>query len=174
LVVKQLPREGAGQIVALVEVGASATKVTITRDDQQLYSREQAFGGSHLTDEIMRVYGMGPDEAESLKRSGTPPDNYEAEILHPFIESMAQEVARAMQFFFTSTPHGELHHIVLAGGAVLAPGVAEIVGQRTNVHTILADPFAGMSISPRIRAKQLAADAPSLMVACGLALRKFD
>jgi type IV pilus assembly protein PilM len=87
---------------------------------------------------------------------------------------MAQEVARAMQFFFTSTPYNEVHHIILAGGAALVPGVAEIVGQRTNINTLLADPFAGMAISPRIRAKQLAADAPSLMVACGLALRKFD
>jgi type IV pilus assembly protein PilM len=174
LVTKQLPREGADQIVALVDVGASAMKITVMKDDQQLYAREQAFGGSQLTDEIMRAYGMGPDEAENLKRSGTPPDNYEAEILHPFIENMAQEVARALQFFFTSTPHNEVHHIILAGGSALIPGVAEIVGQRTNVNTILADPFAGMAIAPRIRAKQLAADAPSLMVACGLALRKFD
>jgi type IV pilus assembly protein PilM len=174
LVIKQLPREGAGQIVALIDVGASAMKITIMKDDQQLYAREQAFGGSQLTDEIMRVYGMGSDEAENLKRSGTPPDNYEAEILHPFIENMAQEVARAMQFFFTSTPFNEVNHIILAGGSALVPGVAEIVGQRTNVNTLLADPFAGMAISPRIRAKQLAADAPSLMVACGLALRKFD
>ena len=174
LVIKQLPQEGAGQIVALVDVGASAMKITIMKDDQQIYVREQAFGGSLLTDEIVRAYGMSPDEAENLKRSGTPPDNYEAEILHPFIENMAQEVARALQFFFTSTPHNEVHHILLAGGSVLVPGVAELVGQRTNVNTLLADPFAGMAISPRIRAKQLAADAPSLMVACGLALRKFD
>ncbi|MDP1610503.1 MAG: pilus assembly protein PilM [Sulfuritalea sp.] len=174
LVTKQLPGEGAGQVVALVDVGASAMKITILKDNQQLYAREQAFGGSQLTDEIMRAYGMGPEEAENLKRSGTPPDNYEAEILHPFIENMAQEVARALQFFFTSTPHNEVHHIILAGGSALIPGVAEIVGERTNVNTILADPFAGMAISPRIRAKQLAADAPSLMVACGLALRKFD
>ena len=174
LVTRQLPREGADQIVALVDVGASAMKVTILKDNQQLYARAQAFGGSQLIDEIMRAYGMGPDEAENLKRSGTPPDNYEAEILHPFIENMAQEVARALQFFFTSTPHNEVHHIILAGGSALIPGVAEIVGQRTNVNTLLADPFAGMAISPRIRAKQLAADAPSLMVACGLALRKFD
>lgn len=174
LVIKQLPREGEGQIVALIDVGASAMKVTIMKDDQQLYSREQAFGGVKLTEEIMRAYGMGPEEAESLKRSGTPPDNYEAEILHPFIEGMAQEVARAIQFFFTSTPYNEVHHIILAGGSALVPGVAEIVGQRTNINTLLADPFAGMAISPRIRAKQLAADAPSLMVACGLALRKFD
>ena len=174
LVTKQLPQEGAGQIVAQVDVGGSAMKVTIMKDDQQLYTREQAFGGSQLTEEIMRAYGIGPEEAENLKRSGTPPDNYEAEILHPFIENLAQEVARALQFFFTSTPHNEVHHIILAGGSVLIPGVAELVGQRTNVNTLLADPFAGMAISPRIRAKQLAADAPSLMVACGLALRKFD
>jgi len=157
-----------------VDVGASAMKITIMKDDQQLYTREQAFGGIRLTEEIMRAYGMGPEEAESLKRSGTPPDNYEAEILHPFIEGLAQEVARAMQFFFTSTPYGEVHYIILAGGSALVPGVAEIVGQRTNINTLLADPFAGMAISPRIRAKQLATDAPSLMVACGLALRKFD
>lgn len=174
LVVKQLPKEGLGQIIALVDVGAAAMKVTIMKDDQQVYAREQAFGGSQLTDEIMRVYGMGADEAENLKRSGTPPDNYEAEILHPFIENLAQEVARALQFFFTSTPFGEVNHIILAGGSALVPGVAEIIAQRTNVNTLLADPFAGMAISPRIRAKQLAADAPSLLVACGLALRKFD
>lgn len=174
LVTKQLPGEGEGQIIALVDVGAAAMKVTIMKDNQQLYSREQAFGGGMLTEEIMRAYGMGPEEAENLKRSGTPPDNYETEILHPFIENLAQEVARALQFFFTSTPHNEVHHIILAGGSALIPGVAEIVGQRTNVNTMLADPFAGMAISPRIRAKQLANDAPSLMVACGLALRKFD
>jgi len=174
LVVKQLPGAGVGQIIALVEVGATAMKVTVMKDDQQLYGREQAFGGAELTDEIMRAYGMGPEEAEALKRSGTPPDNYEAEILHPFIENLAQEVARALQFFFTSTPYNEVHHIILSGGAVLVPGVAEVVTQRTNVNTLLADPFAGMVISPRIRAKQLSADAPSLMIACGLALRKFD
>jgi type IV pilus assembly protein PilM len=174
LVTKQLPGEGVGQIIVLVDVGAAAMKVTILKDNQQLYSREQAFGGGMLTEEIMRAYGMGPEEAENLKRSGTPPDNYETEILHPFIENMAQEVARALQFFFTSTPHNEVHHIILAGGSALIPGVADIVGQRTNVNTILADPFAGMAISPRIRAKQLATDAPSLLVACGLALRKFD
>jgi len=174
LVLKQLPREGQDQIVALVDVGAAATKVTIMRNDQQLYVREQAFGGAQLTEEIMRTYGMSQEEAESLKRSGTPPDNYEAEVLHPFIENMAQEIARALQFFFTSTPYNEVNHIVLAGGSVLIPGAADIVRQRAGVATVLADPFAGMALSPRIRAKQLAADAPSLMVACGLALRKFD
>lgn len=174
LIVKQLPQGGKGQIIALIDIGAAVTKVTIMKDDQQLYGREQAFGGAQLTDEIMRAYGLSADEAESMKHSGTPPDNYAAEILHPFVETLAQEVARALQFFFTSTPHNEVHHIILAGGSALVHGVVESVAQHTSINTLLADPFAGMAISPRIRAKQLAADAPSLMVACGLALRKFD
>lgn len=174
LVVKQLPQGGQGQIIALIDIGAAVTKVTFMKDEQQLYLREQAFGGAQLTDDIMRVYGLSPEAAESMKCSGTPPENYAEEILHPFVASVAGEVARALQFFFTSTPHNEVHHIILAGGSVLIPGVVESVAQHTGVNTLLADPFAGMAISPRIRAKQLAIDAPSLLVACGLALRKFD
>lgn len=174
LVIKQLPGQGRGQIVALIDIGATTTKVTIMKDDQQLYAREQAFGGRELTDAIMRTYGTSMEEAESIKRSNTPPENYAAEVLHPFVESVAQEVTRALQFFFTSTPYNEVNHIVLAGGGVVIPGVVERVAQQTGINTLLADPFSGMAISPRVRAKQLAADAPSLMVACGLALRKFD
>ena len=174
LVISQLPGDGHDQIIALVDVGASAMKVTIMRNDQPLYAREQAFGGGPLTQDIMRAYGMSADEAETLKRSSSPPDNYETELLHPFLENLAQEIARALQFFFTSTPYTEVNHVILAGGSALVPGIAELVGQRTGVNTFLANPFGGMAVSPRVRAKQLIADAPSLLVACGLALRKFD
>ena len=174
LVLQQLPDGGKDQVVLLADVGASATKFLWMKNDQQLYSREQAFGGELLTQEIMRAYGMSPEEAEGVKRSEAPPDNYEAELLHPFLENFAQEVARAQQFFFTSTTYSEVDHNILSGGTSLIKGVAEVVAQRTGVNTLLANPFAGMAVSPRLRAKQLALDAPSLMVACGLALRKFD
>ncbi|MGB4767290.1 MAG: pilus assembly protein PilM [Rugosibacter sp.] len=174
LLLVHLPQGGQEQVVALINVGATVTKVSIMKGDQQLYAREQAFGGAQLTDSIMRVYGVSSAEAEKMKYSDMLPDNYEAEVLHPFVVSMAEEVARALQFFFTSTPHNEVHHIILAGGAVLVAGAAECVKQQTGVNTLLADPFAGMSIAPGVRAKQLSTDAPSLLVACGLALRKFD
>jgi len=130
--------------------------------------------GAQLTDSIARVYGVSPDEAEKMKCSGAHPDNYEAEVLHPFVANMAEEAARALQFFFSSTPHNEVHHIILAGGSVLVPGAAEAVRLQTGVNTLLADPFAGMAIAPGVKARQLAMDALSLLVACGLALRKFD
>jgi type IV pilus assembly protein PilM len=127
-----------------------------------------------LTQEIMRAYGMSFEEAESGKRGQTLPENYEADILRPFLENLALEVSRAMQFFFTSTPFNKLDQIILTGGCAILPGVMDIVADRTQVPTLVANPFAAMAPSSRIKAKQLAADAPSLMVACGLALRRFD
>ena len=173
LVVENL---GAGpdQIIALVDIGANATKVTIMRGGQPVYSREQAFGGSQLTQDIMRAYGMNAEEAELLKRNGPAPENYESELLRPFLDNLALEVSRALQFFFTSTQYNQVHHIVLAGGCAVIPGVDEVVAARTQTDTIVANPFVNMVPSSRVRPKQLVAEAPSLMVACGLALRRFD
>jgi type IV pilus assembly protein PilM len=174
LVRPHLSATGKDQIVALVDIGAVATKVMVLRGDQAVYSREQAFGGGQLTQEIMRAYGMSYEEAESVKRSGSAPENYEPELLRPFIENLALEVSRALQFFFTSTQFNQVHHIVLAGGCAAIAGVDEVVATRTQVPTVVANPFAGMVPSSRIRPRQLMADAPLLMCACGLALRRFD
>lgn len=173
-VASHLPQQGQGQVIALIDIGAAATRMTVMKDNQQLYTREQAFGGAQLTEAIMQTYGVAQEEAEVIKRSAAPPDSYANEVLNPFVETLSQEVTRALQFFFTSTPHNEVHRIILAGGAVVVPGVVQSVVQQTGVDTLLADPFAGMALSSRIRAKQLTANAPSLMVACGLALRRFD
>jgi type IV pilus assembly protein PilM len=162
------------QIVALVDIGANATKVSIMRGGQPVYFREQAFGGGQLTQDIMRAYGMSAEESETLKRNGPAPENYEAELLRPFLDNLALEVSRALQFFFTSTQYNQVHHIVLAGGCAVIPGVDEVVAARTQIDTIIANPFVNMVPSSRVRPKQLVTEAPSLMVACGLALRRFD
>lgn len=174
LVLAQLAAKGDDQIVALVDVGAVATKVMVMRGDQLVYSREQAFGGSQLTQDIMRAYGMSSEEAEAVKRSGSGPENYEPELLRPFVENLALEVSRALQFFFSSTQFSQVHHIVLAGGCAAIPGIDEIVATRTQVPTVIANPFAGMVPSSRIRPRALMTDAPLLLAACGLALRRFD
>lgn len=174
LIQEQFSGSVTEKIFALVDIGANAMKVTVMKGDQQVYNREQAFGGNQLTQDMMRAYGMSYAEAEALKRTGPMPDNYETEILHPFLDNLALEVSRALQFFFTSTQFSEVHHVLLMGGGALLPGVAEVVAERTQIETVLANPFAKMTLSQRVRPKNLLADAPSLMVACGLALRRFD
>lgn len=174
LVIQQLPGGGKDQNVAVVDVGANVMNVTVLRNDQSVYTREQAFGGNQLTQDIISRYGMSAEEAENAKRSGGLPDDYEAEVLRPFMENLSTEVQRALQFFFTSTPYHSVDHILLAGGSAVIAGMDEAVNTRTQVPTSVANPFAAMQTSPRIQLKRLMVDAPSLIVACGLAMRRFD
>jgi len=174
LVVQSLPGGGKDQNVAVVDVGANVMNVTVLRNDQSVYTREQAFGGSQLTQDIVSRYGMSPEEAENAKRTGGLPDDFDTEVLRPFMENLSMEVQRALQFFFTSTQYHSIDHILLAGGSAVIPGLDAIVNTRTQVASSVANPFALMQTSPRVQLKRLMIDAPSLIVACGLAMRRFD
>src|ERR671914_709619 len=173
-VVQALPGGGKDQNVAVVDVGANVMNVAVLRNDQSVYTREQAFGGNQLTQDIVNRYGMTPEEAENAKRSGGLPDDFDAEVLKPFMENLSMEVQRALQFFFTSTQYHAVDHILLAGGSAVIPGLDEVVNTRTQVATSVANPFALMQTSSRVQLKRLMTDAPSLIVACGLAMRRFD
>jgi len=174
LISPTLPASGRDQNIALVDIGAHVTHFYVLRNGQFLFSRDQAFGGNQLTHDIQRAFNLTPDEAESAKKSQGLPDNYDADVLQPFMETLALEVTRALQFFFTSTSYNQVDQIVLAGGCALLPGIDELVAKRAGVATLIANPFANMATSDRIRPRQLAQDAPMLMIACGLALRGFE
>ena len=174
LIQNQLPDKGKDQNVAIIDVGATVMNVNVLRNGQSIYVREQPFGGNQLTQEIQNRFGLSAEEAEAAKRAGGLPDGYELEVLQPFMGMLALEIARALQFFYTSTQYTQVDHILLSGGCASIPGVEEVVAKRTQVDTRIANPFANMALSSKIRPKNLTQDAPSLMVACGLAMRRFD
>lgn len=174
LVARRLPEGGKDRIIALVDVGATMMNVTVLRNDVQVYSREQAFGGNQLTQDIARLFGMSTEEAEAAKRGNALPDNYGSDLLRPFMDSLSLEISRALQFFFTSTQYNQVDHIVLSGGCAVIPGLADVVKGRTQIDTQVANPFAGMTLSAKVRPKALLSDAPALMVACGLAMRRIE
>jgi type IV pilus assembly protein PilM len=168
-----LPNQGVGSIVALFEVGALTTSMQVIRDEEVLYDRDQAFGGAQLTQLIVRQYGFSLEEAESKKRSGELPDDYTTTVLRPFVDSMVQEIARALQFFFTSTPHNKIDCVMLAGGSAALPGLTQAVTKQTTFVCTLVNPFDGMEMGPGVRLSKMTREAPSYLTACGLALRRF-
>jgi type IV pilus assembly protein PilM len=174
LISPALPANGRDQNIAFVDIGAHVTHFYVLRNNQFLFSRDQAFGGNQLTLDIPRAFNLSPEEAESAKKNQGLPENYDADVLQPFMETLALEITRALQFFFTSTSYNQVDQIVLAGGCALLPGIDELVAKRAGVATLIANPFANMATSDRIRPRQLAQDAPMLMIACGLALRGFE
>ncbi|PWF54841.1 pilus assembly protein PilM [Massilia glaciei] len=162
------------QIVALFQIGAQVTHISVMLDGETIYEREQPFGGNQLTQDIVRAYGMSFEEADAKKKSGDLPDNYQAELLTPFLENAALEITRAIQFFYTSTPYTRIDQLFLAGGCAVTPGLLETVASRTKIASAVVSPFKGMQLSPLVREQQLRAEAPAYLVACGLALRRFD
>lgn len=174
LIQGQFPDGGADQLIALIDIGANVMNLSVLKNLQPVYTREGAFGGSQLTQDIARQYGMSYEEAEASKRANNLPENYEVELLRPFLENMALEISRALQFFFTSTQFNRVDHIVLSGGCAAIAGADEAVAARTQVDTIVANPFGNMTLSDKVRAKTLQGDASAMMVACGLAMRRFD
>jgi type IV pilus assembly protein PilM len=169
-----LPNRGEGMILAVFDVGQTTTSLTVVLNGQTIFERDQSFGGNQLTQDIVRLYGLTGEEAEQKKKSGDLPDNYAAELLSPFVDQGATEVARSLQFFYTSTPYTRIDRIFLAGGCAVTAGFAEAVAERTQVPTEIMSPFQGMEIAEDIRERQLRLDAPALMVGCGLAMRRFD
>ena len=170
----QMPDADRAQIVALLQIGSQTTTFSVLVDGDVVYEREQAFGGNQLTQDISRAYGLSFEEAEQKKKSGDLPDGYDQDVLEPFYESVVQEATRAIQFFFTSSPYTRVDHIVLAGGCAILPGLVDVIGSRTKVAASVARPFMGINLSSRIREKQLEQEEQAYLVACGLAMRRFD
>lgn len=173
-VTAQLPKGGQGQIVALFQIGAQVTHVSVMLDGLTIYEREQPFGGNQLTQDAVRAYGLSFEEAEAKKRAGELPDGFDRELMEPFLENATLEVTRAIQFFFTSTPYTHIDHIYLAGGCAVIPNLVDMVAERTKISSSVVSPFKGMQLGSGVREKQLRGEAPSYLVACGLAMRRFD
>lgn len=159
--------------VAVVDIGATMTTLSVLHEGSSVYTREQLFGGRQLVEDIMRLYGMDEPQAyASLSGEGLPV-SYREEALTPFLNAVVQQVSRSLQFFYSSSPYNDVDYLVLAGETASLEGLSELVSEELGIPVLVANPFRDMKVGNKVDTTQLAKDAPSLMVACGLALRSF-
>ena len=170
-IVQDLPGGGMEKITAVMDFGATTLHVNVINNNRSIYTRNHSFGGNQLTEEIQRRYGLSLEEAVQAKKVGGLPDNYQPEILRPFMEAMCQEALRGLQFFYSSSQYDKVDSILLAGGCAQIQGIDELLSNKADLPVDIANPFSSMSLSPKLKAQSLSLDAPSLMVACGLAMR---
>lgn len=171
------PRLAAGReelTIAVVDIGATMTTLSVLHGGKTIYIREQLFGGKQLTEEIQRRYGLSFEEAGRAKKQGGLPDDYDSEVLLPFKEAVVQQVSRSLQFFFAAGQFSDVDCILLAGGTASLPELDRLIQQKIGTPCVVANPFADMSLGSKVNAAALATDAPALMIACGLAMRSFD
>ena len=174
LIARNMAGGGMERTVAIFDIGATTTTLNVMHNSRSVYTRDHTFGGRQLTEEIQRRYGLSYEEAGLAKKQGGLPDNYQTDVLRPFMEALCQEAMRALQFFYSSSPFNSVDQVLLAGGCAQISGIDDLVAARVGVAASVANPFSSMSLASRIKPQMLGADAPSLMISCGLALRGFN
>jgi type IV pilus assembly protein PilM len=155
-------------------VGSDLSRLLILRNGRVVYTRDHPFGGNQLTEEIMRRYDMTPEQANFFMRGEPGPENFEEEVLEPFMLNVVHQISRALQFYSSSAEFSNIRTIYLSGTMASIKGLSEVVEQELGIKSSVADPVAGMELAPSVAVAALNRNSPSLMVATGLALRGFD
>ncbi len=163
----QMPDGGIDRTIAVVDFGASSTTFSVLRNLKVIYTRDFAFGGQQLTEEIMRTYGLSMEEAGRAKKEGGLPGNFQAEVLDPFIDDMTQQVSRSLQFYLASgSGRDQPEKILVCGGCANISGVSDVISSRVGISAEKGDPLGQMKLSSRAKAQAVARDATALLTAC--------
>lgn len=168
-----LPDDAADKVVAIVDIGATMTLFSVTEAGNHIYSRDQIFGGEQYTRSIVSYYNKTFEEAEAAKVKQDLPPNYTFEVLAPFHTILVQQIRRAIQMFQTSSGKEKIDYLIVSGGTAQVEGIQELLSEELGLHTLIANPFADMTVADSIDKEQLDKIAPQFMVATGLALRSF-
>ncbi|KXX65712.1 pilus assembly protein PilM [Marichromatium gracile] len=163
-----------GATVALADVGSATTTLHVLHEGRIVYTREQNFGGQQLRDEVQRRYGFSREQAAQKILDGDVAEGYDIDVLAPFKEALAQQIGRALQFFYSGTSYNRVDRLVISGGVASLPRLDQLVGERLRIPTTIANPFARMTLAPTLDAQALMREAPGMMLALGLALRGVD
>jgi type IV pilus assembly protein PilM len=167
-------KERLNRIEAHCNLGANLLEVLIFHHGKRIFDRTQPVGGRQLEHELMRRSGKTAQEVEQMMRQRSWPIDLLSQVVTPFCDTLAQEIARALQYFFATQSSDHVDGVVLGGGLAALPMLPDAVRQRVAVPVEVADPWKGFHLHPRLRDRLQPVDAPRMIIATGLALRRFE
>lgn len=160
-------------IIGVADLGSSTATLHILRAGQNIYTREQSFGGEQLLDAIAQRTGESREEALHLLSEGTLSPELRKEVLDPFQEGLARQLGRALQFFYSTATSNQVDALWLTGGISAIPGLDHGVAERLGIPVQVADPLAEMSLAADLDLDLVKHGRGAMLVAVGLAMRRF-
>jgi type IV pilus assembly protein PilM len=159
----------SGRTVALIDIGATKSSINILRDNISCFAREVPMGGDDLTQALTRRIGIDSVAAESLKRDPGDQINVVQEAVAQVLEDLGNEINLSFDFFENQFD-GEVHDVLLTGGAVLLPFLEENLEKIFEKRTRVWNPIEGLKVkSDNVDVEALNQFAPQLAIAVGLA-----
>ncbi|MGH8185262.1 MAG: pilus assembly protein PilM, partial [Steroidobacteraceae bacterium] len=164
-----------GQVVVLMNAGASAININILQGDQSVFTRDISMGGNAYSEAVQKELDLPFESAEQLKQ-GIPVDGATFEEAQPVLRAISEnvllEIQKTFDFFKASASSDQIDQIVLSGGASRVDGFREMLQERFSAPVEDFDPFRTITWDARKMGAEAVDLAPTAAVAVGLALRR--
>ncbi len=170
-----------GQIVALLNIGASTTNINILNGNRSVFTRDASFGGNQYTSLLQKELGLTFDQAERVKRGMPLPEGVEPREIEPILDTvsdiLALEIQKTMDFYRATVEDGEsaVQKILISGGGSKLNGLVEFLAKQFEIPVEVFDPFRKIRVDSRgFDPEYMREIVPEMAIAVGLALRGVD
>jgi type IV pilus assembly protein PilM len=164
-----------GQVVVLLNAGASAININVLQGDQSVFTRDVSMGGNAYTEAVQKELDLPFDAAEQLKK-GIPVDGATFEEARPVLRAVTEnvllEIQKTFDFFKATASSEQIDRIMLSGGTSRVDGFREMLQDRFGTPVEAFDPFRTVAWDARKLDGDPAQVASTAAVAVGLALRR--
>src|SRR5712691_8587892 len=172
---------GPGEVVALLNIGASTMNINILNGTRSVFARDASVGGSQDTSLLQKELGLTFEQAEAVKRGYPVPEGIEPRPIQPIIETvsdiLALEIRKTMDFYRATAEESEeaIQKILVSGGGSKLPGLPEYLAKRFEIPVELFDPFREIQVDGRkFDPDYMKEIVPNMAIAVGLALRGVE
>jgi len=178
------------ETVALVDIGATYTSITVVSNGVFKLTRSVAAGGNALSEAIASAMGISVSQAEEVKENEvkvvtdevdramlTPLSQEASRALEPQLEELVREIRRSFAFYdYQRTPGAAeiqgISRVILTGGTARLNGLSEYLTGQLGVPVQLLNLFQMGALLLPEGAEGLDTQLPLLSTALGLALRE--
>ena len=168
---------GEDEVVALINMGASAMNVNILKGGVTVFTRDIQVGGNMFNEEIQKRLGLNSEDAEKVKLGGEVGGVDREKVTKVIIdaaETLAQEVQRSLDFFSATSADEKVQKLILAGGLAKSTQVIGALEQRLAIPVEVLNPFQSIIVNGKdFDPEYVGAVGPLYTVAAGLAMRRL-
>lgn len=172
-----------GSCSVLLDIGSKTTSLVIIEGDK-IYNRSIPVAGNAVTKEIAAALGCSTEEAEQLKQSkgyvsmgGVTEDDDEvadriSKACRAVMTRLNAEISRSINFYRSQQGGTAPTHLYLTGGTALLPQIDAFFLESLQIEVAYFDPFAAVSVGPKVDAAALETDGALIAATAGLALHE--
>jgi type IV pilus assembly protein PilM len=163
-----LSSEDEGKNIALIDIGASSTIISVFRRGGFFFTRDISIGGDTFTAEIQNIYRLEYPQAEVFKRE----EPVDLEQMKPVLDQLLLEIRQSLLFYDNKSGHKGYEDFFVTGGGAKLSGLSGYLEENLNLPVNDFRPLADIQVDNNVPEDTLETLESQLGVAMGLALRE--